>query len=76
MKHYILVQSIEICWLGWRSADLIFFARTDQTRPLPEPTGLTFSDPTGRPGLTTKYCIIGEEVALWLVKWQIFDQVL
>ena len=50
MKHYILVQSIEICWLGWRLAEVgrpLFFARTDQTKPLPE-TDLADPTPTDR----------------------------
>ena len=54
MKHYTLVQLFEICQARWRSAEVgrpLFFARTDQTKPLPEPT---FSDPTGRPGLTNE----------------------
>ena len=44
IKQYILVQSFEICQackVGHRSADLIFFARTDQTKHLPD-----LADPT------------------------------
>ena len=56
MKRYTLVQSIKICWLGTLEVGRpLFFARTDQTKPLPEPTGPTFSDPTGRPGLNNNY---------------------
>ena len=52
MKQYTLVQLFEICQARWRSAEVgrpLFFARTDQTKPLPEPTWPTRHLPTGRP---------------------------